>query len=49
VLNYFKGEEAIGTVKARCPRVQKSQGGEVRVGGREDSIGGLWRGNQERG
>jgi len=54
------GGEALVLVKAQCPSVEEFQGGEVGMGGwvgehphrsrriRSD-IGGLWRGNQERG
>jgi len=52
--------EALGSVKAPCPNVEKCWDGEGRVGGwvgehphrsrgRRDRIGGLQRGNQEGG
>ena len=47
------GGEALGPVKALCSSVGKGLGQEVGVDmlvsrGREDRIGGFWRGNQER-
>jgi hypothetical protein len=47
----MKGE-ALGPVKTQCHSVGECQGGEVGVSGwergREDGIGGFWRGNWER-
>ena len=48
------GGEALGPVKAQWPSVGECQDREDGVGGlvsrgREDRIGGFWRGNKERG
>ena len=48
------GEEALGSVKARCPSIGEYQDREAGVccllrRGRRDEIGGFQRGNRERG
>ena len=48
------GGEALGPVKVLCPSVGECQGQEAGVGrlvsrGRGEGIGGVRRGNQERG
>jgi hypothetical protein len=54
------GGEALGSLKAQRPSVGECEGGEVgmcgcmgefplRSRGRGDGIGGLWKGNWERG
>jgi hypothetical protein len=47
-------EKALNPVKARFPSVGECKDREAGVGGlvkrgKEDGIGGFWRGNQERG